>query len=94
MYDAEAIRLHGAFAKLNFLAEVTVPPPTEIRIVERAAPRKGENGPMAKITMIQAREIRQRYATERISQTALAAHYGVSQPLISAIVLNKIWKDA
>lgn len=38
------------------------------------------------------REIRARYATGGITQTALAAEYGVSKTAISAIVNRLNWK--
>lgn len=56
-------------------------------------PRKGERGPLTKITMGQAREIRHRYATERISLAALAMQYGISQNRVSQIIHGKSWKD-
>ncbi len=34
-------------------------------------------------------ELRERFATGTVTQTALAAEYGISQPAVSAIVLNK-----
>jgi predicted XRE-type DNA-binding protein len=35
--------------------------------------------------------IRRRYAEERIKQSELAADFGVTQPLISAVIRRKIW---
>ncbi len=51
----------------------------------------GESNPRAKLTAEGVRAIRERYARgER--QTALAREYGVSQAVISAVVLGKAWR--
>jgi hypothetical protein len=57
----------------------------------RRSPQNGENNHASKLTQTQADEIRSRYASEKVSQQALAAEYGVSQVTISLIVRNKIW---
>lgn len=54
---------------------------------------RGEKSPSAKLTDFQANEILRRIALgER--QVALAAEYGVSQPLISAIKIGRVRKSA
>lgn len=54
--------------------------------------QRGEGHGMAIITENEVKEIRNRYATERISQIKLGAQYGLSQTAISQIVLKKCWK--
>jgi len=41
------------------------------------------------LTYEQATMIRQRFATGKVTQTELAAEHGISQPAVSAIILNK-----
>lgn len=53
---------------------------------------RGEQSGMAKLTTEQVIEIRKRRAHEGISPSALAAHYGVSEALIYAVVQRKIWR--
>ena len=53
--------------------------------------RGGSHG-MAKLTAKQVRNIRSSYANGRVTQTELAARYGVSNQLISTIVTWKTWK--
>lgn len=53
---------------------------------------RGEDHEMAKLTEVQVREIRRRYAAGGIFQYTLAAEFGVAQTLISAIVRRKIWQ--
>jgi DNA-binding XRE family transcriptional regulator len=44
-----------------------------------------------KLTIKQARDIREMYKTGKYFQSDLSRKYGVNQTLISAIVRNKIW---
>lgn len=50
----------------------------------------GEKNPSAKLTWSQVKKIRARYKAGEM-QILLASEYEVSQAVISAIVLNKIW---
>jgi ribosomal protein S25 len=53
----------------------------------------GEKSGMAKLTEDEVRAIRKDWELHKsTSQSALAKKYGVSRPLISMIVTNKIWK--
>lgn len=56
------------------------------------APR-GEAQHRAKLTEQDVRIIRERYAAGGIRQSDLAAEYGIPQTAISAIVLQKTWKN-
>jgi len=62
----------------------------------RAAGKKvsnpGELNPAAKLTVSQVADIRYRYSNEKISQIKLATQYGVSQQVISNIILRKNWR--
>lgn len=53
---------------------------------------KGEMHGMAKLSLSQVLEIRQRYATGTISQSKLGKEYGVTQPMIGFIVRRENWK--
>jgi hypothetical protein len=59
--------------------------------VEADRQAKGVDNGRAKLTEEQVIEIRGRYAEGGVTQRALAAKYGVSQPVIGDIVLRKIW---
>jgi hypothetical protein len=52
----------------------------------------GECHGQAKLTEEKVRLILRRYATKKISQTELAAEFGVRQESISRIVTGKSWK--
>jgi hypothetical protein len=54
--------------------------------------RKGESHPHAVLTEEIVREIRTRYATEKVSQARLALDYGVKQMAINRVILRKSWK--
>ena len=58
-----------------------------------AAAQSGEKGHNAKLTWEQVREIRARYATGGITQTALARDYSLTPQHINDIILNKQWKE-
>jgi len=58
------------------------------RIVNR--PAHGEANPMARLSRSQVEEIRGLYP--RLSQNAIAKHYGVSQMTINRIVNGKTWR--
>lgn len=49
----------------------------------------GEKSPNAKLTNTQAEEIREKYYAGNVSQSCLAAQYGVSQQTVSQIVRYK-----
>jgi hypothetical protein len=53
----------------------------------------GENVHTAVLTEQQVRETRTRYATENVTQYALAAEYGVAQTTISAIIRRANLKE-
>jgi hypothetical protein len=55
---------------------------------------KGRRRPGFKITRADAENIKARYAKGGIRQTDLAHEYGVSQAVVSAIVVGKIWRQA
>lgn len=50
-------------------------------------------GAVAKLTMEKAEEIRRLYATGQYAQVQLARKFGVSQPVISKVVLHQSWSD-
>jgi hypothetical protein len=50
---------------------------------------RGEAHTNAKLTQLQADEIRALYASTKVRQTDLAARYGVSQRVISNIILGR-----
>lgn len=50
----------------------------------------GENHWWSKLSEEKAKEIREEYARGRL-QREIAADYGVSQTLISAVVRGKVW---
>ena len=52
---------------------------------------RGEQNPSAKLTASQVAEIRARYQAGGITQAELARKYGVTQVLVSRIVLGKVW---
>lgn len=57
---------------------------------ERTA--RGERQGSAKLTEAKVREIRQRFAAGGISQTALAAEYGVDRSTVGWIIRGKHWR--
>lgn len=54
--------------------------------------RKGSRNACSKLTEDQVIEIRRRWAARAMSQTDMGKEFGVSQPVISAIVLRKNWQ--
>lgn len=58
------------------------------------SPHIGEMNTNAKLTNEKVRQIRARRAAGGVTQQALAAEYGVSQAVISAIELRKTWRQA
>lgn len=54
---------------------------------------KGEDHPGAKVTLEQVAQIRERYASGTVTQTALAIEYGLTQSAISSIIRRKLWKQ-
>lgn len=63
--------------------------------VTHGAATIGEKHPAAKLTEVQVSEIRRRYKpySGANGPTSLAAEFGVTAALISAIARRKIWKD-
>jgi hypothetical protein len=59
----------------------------------RNANLTGENGPNAKLTWKQAREIRKEYAEIRISMDELANRYGIGYSTVWFILHNISWKE-
>jgi hypothetical protein len=57
----------------------------------RDANHAGENNGNHKITLKQAEEIRERYALGKERQVDIAKSFGVSQELISRIILHQSW---
>jgi hypothetical protein len=55
--------------------------------------QSGEKNPKVKLTWIQVREIREKYATGNFFQRQLAEEYNVHESVISHIITNKIWKE-
>lgn len=59
---------------------------------------KGHGGPpgercsLSRLNSEQVLEIRRRYAQGGVSQSVLAAEFGVKQPNISEIIIRKTWK--
>lgn len=60
------------------------------RFPERLA--RGEVNPRAKLTNVQAKEIRERYARGGITQAALAREYGIAQPGVGRIIRHLAYK--
>jgi hypothetical protein len=60
-------------------------------MVEAERQAKGTDHGIAKLTEEQVLEIRRRYADGGVTQRLLCDEYGVTQSLISQIVLRKIW---
>lgn len=58
----------------------------------RITHHKGEKHGRAKVTTEQVIEIRRRYAAGDVSQTTLAAEFGITQSACSLIILRKKWK--
>lgn len=52
---------------------------------------KGENNGRAKLDEVKVREIREKYATGKVTQVQLAIEYNVSQGLIRHIIIRKLW---
>lgn len=65
-----------------------VSPPRQPTLTERA---RGTRHGNAILTESAVEEIRQKYASGNVSQTALAAEYGVSQRTISRVVRREGW---
>jgi hypothetical protein len=55
-------------------------------------PRGTRNG-NAKLNETKIRAIRSLYAAGSLRQIDIAKRFGITQPLVSAIVLQKIWKE-
>lgn len=53
---------------------------------------RGERHHLARVTEIQVREIRERYAAASASQSELAREYRLSQVAVSAIIRRKSWR--
>jgi len=57
----------------------------------KGRPHRGTLNSSAKLTDKQVYEIRARYKAGGIKQTELADEFGVTQPMISQIILGKAW---
>lgn len=55
--------------------------------------RRGADHAQAILTWDQVKDIRQRYATGEITQTALAHEIGISQAMVNSIVLGRSYRD-
>ena len=68
--------------------------PSDSRLAQTAAAPylRGEQHGRARLTEAQVREIRVRYLSGGITQTTLAAEYGVAQATIHRIVTWEIWE--
>lgn len=53
----------------------------------------GESNSKSKLTHAQVTEIRNKYSDRKISTQEIAKIYGVSQPTISYILINKTWNS-
>ncbi len=53
---------------------------------------KGEKNGRAKITKVEAGEIRELYKTGKYTQQKLGFDFGISQGVVSKILLNELWK--
>jgi hypothetical protein len=56
--------------------------------------RAGEQNALAKLTNAQATEVRRRYAAGGVSQSTLAAEYGVDRSAISLVINRKTYREA
>lgn len=54
---------------------------------------KGEDHPCAKLTERDVLEIRRRYAVGNVTQKSLANEFGITQAMVSRIILKVAWKD-
>jgi hypothetical protein len=54
--------------------------------------KQGEGSPTAKLTAANVRAIRARFAAGGVTQTALAAEYGVKGVAVSNVVTRRTWK--
>jgi hypothetical protein len=61
------------------------------RLHPERVPRGEANG-LSKLTEAKVREIRRRYVRGVVRQQDLAVEFGVTQPLIGAVVRRKVWK--
>jgi hypothetical protein len=59
--------------------------------VDRGRQPRGSGHGRAKLSDDDVRVIRHAYASRRVSQTALAKQYGVSQPVISSLIRRETW---
>jgi hypothetical protein len=59
----------------------------------RNADVRGEKNPAAKLTALQAQEVRLRYQPRVMTRSRLAVEYGVSKALIDKILSNDVWAD-
>lgn len=59
---------------------------------KRSITRHGENSHFSKLTKKIVDEIRAKYSNRKTSTATIAKIYGVSQPMISYILIGKNWK--
>lgn len=62
------------------------------RFVGPGTPSHGSGHHSAHLTETQVAEIRARYANGGVTQPELAEYFGISQSVVSALLLRKIWK--
>jgi hypothetical protein len=61
-------------------------------MVSKGRELSGERNPRVKLTEIQVREIRGKFASGAVSKPQLAAEYEISLSTIHAIIVRRIWK--
>ncbi len=63
------------------------------KLMEHAPRLRGERNPMAKLTLEQVRQIRQRYVPRQVSMKRLADEYGVNPATVFYVVHGATWKS-
>jgi len=84
-YDRQARALFGSFACCNFPNDGSAPIPYRTGVL------RGSRNGNARLTDEAVRDIRAQRA-QGVTLPVLAAEYGVSQSLVSAIARRKIWR--
>lgn len=54
---------------------------------------RGEDVVSAKMTKDRVKSLRQDYSSGQFTQKDLSRKYGISQSMVSYIILNRYWKD-
>jgi hypothetical protein len=55
--------------------------------------RRGEDIPWSKLTWVEVREMRRRYAAGNVRQKTIAAEFGISKQAANRILRGKIWRE-